>query len=118
MASVVEDDGDVQIVSIGKQRVATVDVEDSFQVSPEQVRKMDCLGPALKKRITQKFLRGTGSESKQVELETMSGYDVFQVASPGYNLSYLSKLYELSSFHHAAVDAKVSNTVGLGYDLV
>ena len=118
MASVVEDDGDVQIVSIGKQRVATVDVEDSFQVSPEQVRKMDGLGPALKKRITQKFLRGTGSESKQVELETMSGYDVFQVASPGYNLSYLSKLYELSSFHHAAVDAKVSNTVGLGYDLV
>lgn len=93
--------------------------KDVFTSDPTEIRKMAGLNPAFKRRVTQKFLRGTdGVGTKQNDYYTLTGYDVFQVATPTYNFEYLSKLYEMSSYHHAAVDAKVSNIVGLGYDFV
>lgn len=70
----------------------------------------------------QKFQRGSeGVESKQIhEKEWLSGYDTFEVVIPPHNLDHLAKLYELpsASAHAAAVNAKVSNIVGLGYKFV
>lgn len=70
-------------------------------------------------RTMQKFQRGIGgAESKKVETEILTGYDILDVVSPPYNLDYLAKLYEVSSSHFAAVNAKASNIVGLGYEFI
>jgi PBSX family phage portal protein len=44
-----------------------------------------------------------------------NGYGIFDLITPPYNLYELSAYYDTSFANHAAVDAKVSNTVGLGY---
>lgn len=90
--------------------------EDPFEMNPQESKELRGISRGYKSKITRKFLRGTsGVESKQKERHSETSYDVFEVAAPPYNLKYLSKLYEISSFHHAAVDAKVSNIVGLGF---
>jgi PBSX family phage portal protein len=45
-----------------------------------------------------------------------NGYGIFDLITPPYNLYELSSYYDTSFANHAAVDAKVSNTVGLGYE--
>ena len=44
-----------------------------------------------------------------------NGYGIFDLITPPYNLYELSAYYDTSFANHAAVDTKVSNTVGLGY---
>ena len=44
-----------------------------------------------------------------------NGYGIFDLITPPYNLYELSAYYDTSFANHAAVDAKVSNSVGLGY---
>jgi PBSX family phage portal protein len=44
-----------------------------------------------------------------------NGYGIFDLITPPYNLYELSSYYDTSFANHAAVDTKVSNTVGLGY---
>jgi capsid portal protein len=44
-----------------------------------------------------------------------NGYGIFDVITPPYNLYELSSYYDTSFANHAAIDAKVSNTVGTGY---
>ena len=44
-----------------------------------------------------------------------NGYGIFDLITPPYNLYELSAYYDTSFANHAAVDTKVSNSVGLGY---
>lgn len=44
-----------------------------------------------------------------------NGYGIFDVITPPYNLYELSSYYDTSFANHAAIDAKVSNSVGIGY---
>lgn len=44
-----------------------------------------------------------------------NGYGVFDLITPPYNLYELSAYYDTSFANHAAIDTKVSNTVGAGY---
>lgn len=44
-----------------------------------------------------------------------NGYGIFDLITPPYNLYELSAFYDTSFANHAAIDSKVSNTVGLGY---
>lgn len=44
-----------------------------------------------------------------------NGYGIFDLITPPYNLYELSGFYDTSFANHAAVDTKVSNTVGIGY---
>lgn len=77
--------------------------------------------PATKKRLSgelKKLYQGTDAGTKSTNDMEYSGYDIYQVITPPYNLDNLAKLYESSSSHYAAVRAKASNIVGLGYDLV
>ena len=55
-------------------------------------------------------------QSKQYEEEGVDLYNAAECAVPPYNMDYLAKLYDASSFHATAVDAKIDNTVGLGYE--
>ena len=47
-----------------------------------------------------------------------NAYGLFDVITPPYNLYELANYYDTSFANHAAIDAKVENTVGLGYDFV
>lgn len=56
----------------------------------------------------------TGTKQWQ-EKQGVSGYNAFDCVEPPYNMDYLAKLYDASSFHAASVDAKIDNVVGLGF---
>lgn len=97
--------------------------DDAFAKSAESIRAMNGLGPAFKRKATremQKVYQGSDgkAKTKQVEVETITGYLLFDVILPPYNLDYLAKLYHASSPHYAAVNSKVANIVGLGYQFV
>jgi PBSX family phage portal protein len=47
-----------------------------------------------------------------------NAYGLFDVITPPYNMYELANYYDTSFANHAAIDAKVENTVGLGYDFV
>lgn len=58
-----------------------------------------------------------GVETKQINPGEVyrNGYGVFDVITPPYNLYELASFYDTNFANHAAIDAKVANTVGLGY---
>jgi PBSX family phage portal protein len=60
---------------------------------------------------------GIDSGTKQINPGTVyrNGYGIFDVITPPYNLYELANYYDTSFANHAAIDAKVSNIVGLGY---
>jgi PBSX family phage portal protein len=59
-----------------------------------------------------------GATSKEINPGTVyrNGYGMFDVITPPWNLYELANFYDTSFANHAAIDAKVENTVGLGYD--
>lgn len=59
-----------------------------------------------------------GAQSKQINPGTVyrNGYGLFDVITPPYNMYELASYYDNSFANHAAIDAKVENVVGLGYD--
>jgi PBSX family phage portal protein len=59
-----------------------------------------------------------GATSKEINPGTVyrNGYGMFDVITPPWNLYELANFYDTSFANHAAIDAKVQNTVGLGYD--
>ena len=50
--------------------------------------------------------------------QAITGYALFDLVQPVYNLEYLSKIYEVSTYNYAAINAKTANTVGLGYAFI
>ena len=59
-----------------------------------------------------------GARSKEINPGTVyrNGYGMFDVITPPWNLYELANFYDTSFANHAAIDAKVQNIVGLGYD--
>lgn len=58
-----------------------------------------------------------GAKSKKINPGQVyrNGYGIFDLITPPYNLYELSSYYDTSFANHAAVDTKVSNSVGLGF---
>lgn len=131
-ARVVEESGEVREIEIGSVSAASEwDFDksvsaglknDPFARNIEELKEINGFNQAFKKRLSRditKFQRGSnGASTKQKTEFTNLAYFKLDVAPPPYNLDYLGKLYEINSAHKAAVDAKVSNIVGLGFDLV
>lgn len=97
--------------------------DDPFNTPAEKVKTYSGLTPVAKRRITndlKKALTNVTDDagSKQLEIEDITAYNAFDVITPPYNLDYLNQLYRLSPPHQSAVDAKVSNIVGLGWNFV
>ena len=44
------------------------------------------------------------------------GYSILDVVQPPYDLTELANFYDTNFANHAAIDAKVENIVGMGYD--
>lgn len=122
-----EDDGNLEVpyttVSYKPVHIeSTNEHPDAFAAPAEELKSLG--GTAVFKRGVSRQIskrrEGTGgakSTAREEEAE-YTGYQMFDVILPPYNMEYLAKLYEVSPIHHAAVDAKVDNIVGLGFNLV
>jgi PBSX family phage portal protein len=60
----------------------------------------------------------TGTKQLNPGTVYRNGYGIFDVITPPYNLYELANFYDTSFANHAAIDAKVENVVGLGYDFI
>jgi len=92
--------------------------EDPFSKTWDDIRKMEGLNPNLRRQATRLEKAFTGQDdakSKKLDPLDLTGYSLFQIVQPPYNMLYLSQLYDVSPYHHSAVNAKVANVVGLGY---
>jgi PBSX family phage portal protein len=96
---------------------------DDFNREPDDIMKLSGLSHnfrrSAKRRIEkadQNSLSGDNSKSNQM-IPDKYGYGLFDVVEPPYNLASLGKIYEVSAANFAAINAKVANIVGLGYDL-
>lgn len=95
---------------------------DPFNIDGEILKSYDGLHPNFKRRVSRLNKVWTGAEdtkSKQLipEMDITTAYGLFDVIIPPYNLDELAGFYESSFANHAAINAKVANTVGLGYGL-
>jgi len=113
---------DIKIDS-GYTQSAIVTSSDEFKTDTESLLKLNGLHPNFKRKANRKLSKADGhsligdeSESKQI-IPDKFGYGLFDVVEPQYNLAALARIYEVSSANYAAINAKVSNIVGLGYDL-
>ena len=94
---------------------------DPFSTDGEVVKSYDGLSHNFKRRINRvvnkAFTGVDDTKSKQLfpEMDMVTAYGLFDVVLPPYNLDELAYFYENSFANHAAISAKVSNIVGLGY---
>lgn len=124
MAQLVDDDDDFKSIRIVSDRdrirkESEVEFEDPFSKSWEDLKKLDGLNENFKRRANRLEKSFTGlddAKSKKLDPLDLTGYSLFMIVQPPYNVMYLSQLFDLSPFHHAAVEAKTANIIGLGYD--
>lgn len=91
---------------------------DDFNRSAEEIKSMSGTSAVFKRRIGNEIKKAQSKAvSARIEDE-LTGYDVFGVVFPPHNLDNFAKIYEVSAPHYAAINAKVSNIVGLGYKFV
>ena len=92
--------------------------EDPFNAKWDDIRKSEGLGPNFRRqasRIEKAFTGQGDAKSKKLDPLDLTGYSLFQIVQPPYNMIYLAQLYDVSPYHHSAVNAKAANVVGLGY---
>jgi capsid portal protein len=96
---------------------------DPFKVEGEDLKKISGLSPAFKRKVSREFQKrlsgidGTATQQNLLQ-QAVTGYALFDLVEPTYNLEYLSTIYEISPYNYAAINAKVANIVGLGYSFV
>lgn len=114
---------EIDYVGLGGTKFTT-DITDDFAKKAEELKELDGQDAGFKRSTTAKIKKFQRSRDEQTESKAInekvwySGYDTYEVVQPPYNLYSLAKWYEVSAAHYAAVNAKVSNIVGLGYTLV
>lgn len=104
--------------SVNSSYTQETDFDDPFLQLSEEILKIDGLNSNFKRKVTrmQKAYTGIdGAKSKKLDPLDLTGYSLFQIVQPPYNTLYLAQLYDVSPFHHAAINAKAANVVGLGY---
>ena len=93
---------------------------DEFMTETDLVKTFDGIDANFKRRITRMnkaYTGQDGAKSKQLfpEQDITTAYGLFDVVLPPYNLDELAFFFDNSFANHAAINAKVANTVGLGY---
>ena len=94
---------------------------DPFFIDGELVKSYNGLSHNFKRKVARNlnkvFTGIDDAKSKQLfpEMDMVTAYGLFDVVLPPYNLDELAFFYENSFANHAAIAAKVSNIVGLGY---
>lgn len=103
--------------SLGSETIADVVDTDPFAAKGVELRKMMPTA-AMKRRASRLEKAYTGTDDAKThgtEINAFTAYDAFDLVVPPYNMDYLARLYEISSPHYSACNAKTSNIVGLGY---
>jgi PBSX family phage portal protein len=96
---------------------------DPFKIEGAELKKVNGLGSSFKRKVSrdlQKRFVGQDDTGTQQNLlaQAVTGYAMFDLIEPPYNLEYLSRIYEISPYNYAAINAKVANIVGLGFAFV
>ncbi len=97
--------------------------DDAFAIDLEEIKKLHGLGPSFRRKIGREFSKaftgidGTATQQNLLQ-QAVTGYAMFDLVQPVYNLEYLSQIYEVSTYNYAAINAKVANIVGLGHSFV
>ena len=96
---------------------------DPFDIEGEELQKISGLSPAFRRKMNRelqkRFVGVDGAQTQQNLLaQAITGYAMFDLVQPQYNLEYLAQIYEISPYNYAAVNAKVANIVGLGFDFI
>lgn len=95
------------------QVIKKTDTDDPFKKV-----KYSSLSSRMKRkatRLAKKYEGVEGVGTKYVDPEELDGYSLYDVVTPPYDLETLADLYDSSAIHNAAINARVMNTVGLGY---
>ena len=96
---------------------------DPFKIEGEDLTKVSGLSPAFRRKMNRdlqkKFtgIDGTGTQQNLLQ-QAITGYAMFDPVEPPYNLEYLSQIYKISAYNYSAINAKVANIVGLGFDFL
>lgn len=92
-------------------------LENNFKRRASRLAKADAT-PAYMNSANAISTGINGAASKEINpgLIYRNGYGLFDVITPPWNLYELANYYDTSFANHAAIDAKVENIVGLGYD--
>jgi capsid portal protein len=103
--------------------VVDVKTNDPFKIQEEELKKVRGLSPAFRRKMGRELSKSfTGQDETGTQqnllAQAITGYAMFDLIEPPYNLEYLSQVYEVSTYNYSAINAKVSNIVGLGYDFV
>jgi PBSX family phage portal protein len=96
---------------------------DPFKVEGEDLTKVAGLSPTFRRKMNrdiQKRFTGIDGTATQQNLlqQAITGYAMFDLVEPPYNMEYLSQVYEVDPYNYSAVNAKVANIVGLGFDFI
>jgi PBSX family phage portal protein len=97
--------------------------DDAFLIDLEEIKKLHGLSPAFRRKVGREFTKsftgidGTATQQNLLQ-QAVTGYAMFDLVQPVYNLEYLSQIYEVSTYNYAAINAKVANIVGLGHSFV
>ena len=121
MASLVpvddDDESGIQVVmDRGIRKQTESDFDDPFLSNWGELQKLDGLSSNFKRRANRLEKSFTGlddAKSKKLDPLDLTGYSLFMIVQPPYNVMYLAQLYDISPFHHSAVNAKVSNIIGV-----
>lgn len=100
--------------------------EDPFNLQFGEVKKLKGLSKDFVRKTNRDvayksrtgFFGKDGAISKQVTDEIYYGYGYLDCVTPPHNIDYLTKLYDISPAHHAAVNSKVESVFGLGWNWV
>ena len=115
-----DDDSGVQVVIDNPMRKSSEsDFPDPFMNTWGELQKLDGLSTNFKRkanRLEKSFTGVDDAKSKKLDPLDLTGYSLFMIVQPPYNVMYLAQLFDISPFHHSAVNAKVSNIIGLGFD--
>lgn len=125
-----EEDSSVQDIEISNttdwikfNTISTETSNDPFKITGESLAKVSGLSPTFRRKMNrdiQKSFTGIDGAQTQQNLlaQAITGYALFDLIEPPYNMEYLSTIYEISPYNFAAINAKVANIVGLGYDFI
>ena len=109
-----EENQEVFLDDISYSQVVTKKVTDD----PFKKVKYSSLSSRMKRRATRLAKKYEGVDdvsTKYIDPEELDGYSLYDVVTPPYYLDTLAELYDSSAIHNAAINARVMNTVGLGY---
>lgn len=90
-------------------------------IDPFSEIKVSSLSPKMKRkaqRLQKRHEGEDGTKSKYLDPEVVNGYSLWDIVNPPYDLDNLAILYDQSSIHYAAINARVMNTVGLGFEFI